>query len=145
LENTALNNKATVVVAPLIALSILTWLVSFQQHDTMMTSMMTVFNPVSLAVFATIWTAGMAAMMFPAIIPMVLMYKRLVTKDNSLDKTKSFLTHKENESNTNHSYCEKKTNRILFSVLKNNALCSVLLACLGCYRNCPFGWLVFAH
>jgi predicted metal-binding membrane protein len=46
--------------------------------------------------------------MFPAIIPMVLMYKRLVTKDNSLDKTKSFLTHKENESNTNHSYCEKK-------------------------------------
>jgi predicted metal-binding membrane protein len=117
LETTALNNKNTLVVASLIALSILTWLVSFQQYDTMMTSMMTVFNPISLAVFATIWTAGMAAMMFPAIIPMVLMYKRLVTKDNGLDKTKSFLMHKENESNTSQN-CEKKLTGFYFPSLR---------------------------
>jgi predicted metal-binding membrane protein len=79
--------------------------------------MMTISNPISLAVFATIWTAGMAAMMFPSIIPMVLMYKRLVTKDNSLDKTKSFLIHKENESNTNYTH-EKKLIGLCFLSLK---------------------------
>jgi predicted metal-binding membrane protein len=105
----ALNTKATVVVASLIALSVLSWLISFQQYDSMMSSMMTVFNPISLGVFATIWTAGMAAMMFPAIIPMVLMYKRLVTKDNDIDKSKSFLKLKDNENSTDHNYGKKLT------------------------------------
>ena len=112
-----MNNKAKIVVISLIALSILTWLISFQHYDSMMSSMMTIFNPISLTVFATIWTAGMAAMMFPAIIPMVLMYNRLVTKDNRLDKTKSVLLHKENEDNTNHNY-EKKLIGFYFPSLK---------------------------
>ncbi len=105
----ALNTKATVVVASLIALSVISWLISFQQYDSMMSSMMTVFNPISLGVFATIWTAGMAAMMFPAIIPMVLMYKRLVTKDKDIDKSKSFLKLKDNENSTDHNYGKKLT------------------------------------
>ncbi len=83
---TELNTKCQDSSYNSIALSILTWIISFQQYDSMMSSMMTIFSPVSLALFATIWTAGMAAMMFPAIIPMVLMYNRLVTKDNSLGK-----------------------------------------------------------
>jgi predicted metal-binding membrane protein len=106
---TNFNNKATIVVISLIALSILAWLISFQQYDSMMSSMMTIFNPISLVVFTTIWTVGMAAMMFPAIIPMVLMYKRLVTKDNNIDKTKSFVIHKGNENSTDHNYGKKLT------------------------------------
>lgn len=112
-----MNNKAKIVVTSLIALSILTWLISFQQYDSMMSSMMTIFNPISLAVFVTFWTAGMAAMMFPAIIPMVLMYNRLVTKDNSLNKTRSFLIHIENKDNTDHNY-EKKLIGLYFPSLK---------------------------
>jgi predicted metal-binding membrane protein len=46
--------------------------------------MMTFYNPAALSLFVVIWTAGMAAMMFPAIIPMILIYNRLIgTSDNA--------------------------------------------------------------
>ena len=44
----------------------------------MMSSMMMFYNPVALSLFTGIWTVGMAAMMFPAISPMVLLYDRLI-------------------------------------------------------------------
>jgi predicted metal-binding membrane protein len=44
----------------------------------MMSSMMTFYNPAALSLFVIIWTAGMAAMMFPAIVPMILVYNRLI-------------------------------------------------------------------
>lgn len=44
-----------------------------------MSSMMTFYHsPAALSLFAVIWTVGMAAMMFPAIIPLVLFYNRLI-------------------------------------------------------------------
>ena len=48
----------------------------------MMSSMMMFYNPVGLSLFTLIWTAGMAAMMFPAIAPMVLLYDRLIKSNN---------------------------------------------------------------
>jgi predicted metal-binding membrane protein len=65
------------VAASLIATSVLAWIASINQPDMMVA--MTTYNPLSISVFTAGWTAGMAAMMFPAITPMVLMYNRFVT------------------------------------------------------------------
>jgi predicted metal-binding membrane protein len=65
------------VAASLIATSALAWIASINQPDMMVA--MTTYNPLSISVFTASWTAGMAAMMFPAITPMVLMYNRFVT------------------------------------------------------------------
>ncbi|MEM3117837.1 MAG: DUF2182 domain-containing protein [Nitrososphaerales archaeon] len=37
------------------------------------------YDPTAISLFATTWTVGMAAMMFPAISPMVLLYNRLIS------------------------------------------------------------------
>src|ERR671918_604661 len=65
------------VAASLIATSALAWIASINQPDMMVA--MTTYNPLSISVFTAGCTAGMAAMMFPAITPMVLMYNRFVT------------------------------------------------------------------
>jgi predicted metal-binding membrane protein len=78
-----------IIIIVLVSASVFTWLVSNWQYDTMMSSTMTFYySPAALSLFTIIWTAGMAAMMFPAIIPMVLFYNRLIdsstgSKDNS--------------------------------------------------------------
>lgn len=41
------------------------------------------YNPVLITLYTTTWTAGMAAMMFPAIVPMVLLYNKLITNNPS--------------------------------------------------------------
>lgn len=44
-------------------------------------------NPVAVTIFTMSWTIGMAAMMFPAIIPMVLLYNRIISNTyNDKDK-----------------------------------------------------------
>jgi predicted metal-binding membrane protein len=49
-----------------------------------MLSMMTFYhNPAALSLFVVIWTAGMAAMMFPAIVPMILAFNRLINTNNA--------------------------------------------------------------
>jgi predicted metal-binding membrane protein len=55
----------------------------------MMEAMMTL-NPLAVTIFTVSWTVGMAAMMFPAIIPMVLLYNRLISP-----------SHKDNDKNDN--------------------------------------------
>jgi predicted metal-binding membrane protein len=45
--------------------------------------MMMFYNPIALSIFTLIWVTGMAAMMFPAISPMVLLYDRLIKSDNN--------------------------------------------------------------
>jgi predicted metal-binding membrane protein len=40
--------------------------------------MMAPYNALSVTLFVAVWTAGMAAMMFPAISPVVLLYNRLI-------------------------------------------------------------------
>jgi predicted metal-binding membrane protein len=71
-----------ILISLLVFVSAITWVVSAQQYDTMMDAMMIFYNPAALSLFIVIWTAGMAAMMFPAITPMVLLYDRLIKTDN---------------------------------------------------------------
>ena len=75
-----MDKAQNAVAASLIATSALAWIASINQPDMMIAMVaMTTYNPLSISLFTASWTTGMAAMMFPAIIPMVLMYNRFVT------------------------------------------------------------------
>jgi predicted metal-binding membrane protein len=78
-----MNTSTLVIIAIVASISFLTWLVSIWQYDTMMLSMMTFYhNPAAISLFVLIWTAGMAAMMFPAIVPTILVFNRLINSNN---------------------------------------------------------------
>src|SRR5919112_1326190 len=83
------------VVISLIATSALAWIASINQPDMMVA--MTTYNPFSISLFTTSWTAGMAAMMFPAITPMVLLYNRLVASKQNNRSSQSSVTIQEEE------------------------------------------------
>ena len=40
-------------------------------------------NPIAVSIFTVSWTIGMAVMMFPAIVPMVVLYNRLIVGNNN--------------------------------------------------------------
>lgn len=88
------------VVISLITTSAIAWITSIDQPDMMVA--MTTYNPLSISLFTASWTAGMAAMMFPAITPMVLIYNRLVTngKNNKDKYTGSITVQEEKEGKT---------------------------------------------
>jgi predicted metal-binding membrane protein len=66
--------------------------------------MMTFYrSPTLLSLFVIIWTAGMAAMMFPAIIPMILVYNRLIDNKNDKSNSENRRLIKENENKRNVS------------------------------------------
>src|SRR5215208_8324296 len=71
-----------ILISLLVFISAVAWVLSARQYDTMMDVMMIFYNPIALSLFTVIWTAGMAAMMFPAIAPMILLYDRLIKTDN---------------------------------------------------------------
>nr|MDQ6865831.1 DUF2182 domain-containing protein [Thermoproteota archaeon] len=57
-------------------------------NNVMMRAMM-LYDPVAISLFAASWTVGMAAMMFPAITPMALLYNRLIDgADNNSQRKK---------------------------------------------------------
>ena len=66
-ESTAKNHFGLAV-----SISGFSWFLSANQPDMM--NIMITYNPILLGIFTASWTAGMAAMMFPAIVPMVLLY-----------------------------------------------------------------------
>jgi predicted metal-binding membrane protein len=78
-----MNIIQKILIFSLIFISAIMWLVSIQQYDTMMSTMMMFYNPMALSIFTLIWITGMAAMMFPAISPMVLLYDRLIKSNNN--------------------------------------------------------------
>src|SRR5215210_287596 len=86
-----LNKTQKAVVASLIATSALAWIASINQPDMMVA--MTTYNLLSISLFTASWTAGMAAMMFPAITPMILMYNRFAT--NNREGNRSSVTIQE--------------------------------------------------
>jgi predicted metal-binding membrane protein len=92
-----MNRVQKAVVVSLIATSAIAWIASIDQPDMMVA--MTTYTPLSISLFTASWTAGMAAMMFPAITPMVLMYNRLVTnrKKNNRDRQSSVTIQEEKE------------------------------------------------
>ncbi|MGB8033685.1 MAG: DUF2182 domain-containing protein [Nitrososphaeraceae archaeon] len=69
-----------IILLSLVTTSALAWVVSKDQPD-MMKAMMT-YDPITISLFTASWTVGMAAMMFPAISPMVLLYNRLIKGNN---------------------------------------------------------------
>jgi predicted metal-binding membrane protein len=84
-----MNRIQIILISALISISVITWLVSAQQYDTMMSTMMMFHNPAALSLFTVIWTAGMAAMMFPAILPMVLLYDRMIKNKSNNEASSS--------------------------------------------------------
>ena len=84
-----MNRIQIILVSALISISVITWFVSSQQYDTMMSTMMMFHNPAALSLFTVIWTAGMAAMMFPAISPMVLLYDRMIKNKSNNEASSS--------------------------------------------------------
>ena len=77
------TKSSITIVIIVVSIAVFTWFISIWQHDSMMSSMMTFYySPAVLILFVIIWTAGMAAMMFPAIVPMVLFYNRLIDSSN---------------------------------------------------------------
>src|SRR5919109_5338958 len=86
------------VVTSLIGTSAIAWIVSISQPNMMVA--MTTYNPLTISVFTASWTAGMAAMMFPAITPVVLMYNRFVINkknNNKAGKQSSVTIEKEDK------------------------------------------------
>ncbi len=77
-----MDNLQKILLISLISISGTSWTISRIYQVNMMSAMMTPFDPLALSLFVTVWTAGMAAMMFPAISPVVLLYSRL-TKQSS--------------------------------------------------------------
>ena len=65
------------IISSLAVTTISSWIVSIGQPDMMVA--MTTYDPVLISLFAASWTAGMAAMMFPAITPMVLLYSKFLS------------------------------------------------------------------
>jgi predicted metal-binding membrane protein len=90
------NKTQQAVIASLIGTSAIAWIASIQQPDMMVA--MTTYNPLAISLFTASWTAGMAAMMFPAITPMVLLYNIFVT--NKQYKGSSITIQEENKPNS---------------------------------------------
>ena len=97
-----MNRVQKAVVISLITTSAIAWIASVDQPDMMVA--MTTYKPLSISLFTASWTTGMAAMMFPAITPMVLMYNRLVTnRENNRDSQSSVTIQEEERSKASSS------------------------------------------
>jgi predicted metal-binding membrane protein len=92
------NKIQKAVIASLITTSALAWIASINQPDMMVA--MTSYNPLSISLFTASWTVGMAAMMFPAITPMVLMYNRFATNNREGNQSSITIQEKEKEGKT---------------------------------------------
>src|SRR5215204_5542155 len=112
-----MKKSTFIIIIFLISISTSSWFVSIGQYDTMMSSMTMFYNsPVALSLFVMIWTAGMAAMMFPAIIPMILFYNRLI--DNNSNN--SNINSNSNTSTNHNSQTLHQRNRDIRNDSSNN-------------------------
>ena len=76
-----MNNLQKIILVSLITISGVSWFLSINQPEMM--NIMIRYNPLLIVLFIVSWTVGMAAMMFPAIVPMVLLYSKLLTNKQS--------------------------------------------------------------
>jgi predicted metal-binding membrane protein len=74
--------QKTLLIA-LISTSAAAWAASQAFQADMMNAMVAPSSALSVSLSVAVWTAGMAAMMFPAISPVVLLYNRLVKNNGS--------------------------------------------------------------
>jgi len=87
-----LNKVQKIILFFIILTSTASWFLLSRQSDVdnnnvMMRAMM-IYDPLSISLFTVTWTVGMAAMMFPAITPMVFLYNRLIAGGNAVQKQK---------------------------------------------------------
>src|SRR5215213_2372139 len=75
-----MENMQKIILLSLILTLVIAWIASKDQPDMM--NAMTAFDPVSISLFTASWTVGMVAMMLPAIVPMVLLYNRLIKNND---------------------------------------------------------------
>ena len=119
-----MKKSTFIIIIFLISISVSSWLVSIRQYDTMMSSMMMFYNsPVALSLFVMIWTAGMAAMMFPAIIPMILFYIRLIDNNSSNINNNSNMGTNHNSQTLHHrnrDICNDNNNNDNWDIIKEN-------------------------
>jgi predicted metal-binding membrane protein len=78
-----MDKSQKIILASLIIISAVSWVASKDQS--MMEEIM--LDSGMLFLFTAVWTVGMAAMMFPAISPMVLLYKKLITNNTGESET----------------------------------------------------------
>lgn len=76
-----MNNLQKIILGPLITTSGVSWFLSINQPELM--NIMISYNPLLIVLFIVSWTVGMAAMMFPATVPMILLYSKLLTNKQS--------------------------------------------------------------
>ena len=125
-----MDRVAKAIVISLIATSALAWIASINQPDMMVA--ITTYNPLSISLFTASWTAGMAAMMFPAITPMILMYNKLVTTSKNRDNQSSVTI-------------QSRQGCSLISLIKGNSLCGLQFFSVGCDGHFSVTWLVSSH
>ncbi|HSF49350.1 MAG TPA: DUF2182 domain-containing protein [Nitrososphaeraceae archaeon] len=90
-----MNKIQKFIILFILTTSGLAWIFSFTTTDIMMNTMMMVnYNLLSILLFTVIWTLGMIAMMFPAIIPSILLYNKIILQK---DKSDTMLIAKENK------------------------------------------------
>ena len=118
------------ILISIISISAISWILSIDQPNRMAAMMN--YNPIAISLFTISWTIGMAAMMFPAIAPMVLLYNRLVKnngssnngrgntlgKDISPSQTSVFAERDDKEDDNNIFTREKRTPSILLLLSK---------------------------
>jgi predicted metal-binding membrane protein len=118
-----MNKLQKIILLTLVSTSALAWVMSKDQPD-MMKAMMT-YDSIAIALFTVSWTTGMAAMMFPAISPMVLLYNRLIKNDNSdsisngkdkqvLSSTSIVIEGKNDNANSDNEYIDKRPSSYYF-------------------------------
>src|SRR5919107_1256359 len=119
-----MNRMQKILIFLLLFISAIMWLVSIQQYNTMMSTMMMFYNPIALSIFTLIWITGMAAMMFRAISPMVLLYDRLIrgNKNNRVNRSvkegkSSPILSKEKEKKEDEEEVVKKSSSSLLEFL----------------------------
>jgi len=76
-----MNFLQKVIISSLISIAGLSWILSTFQPDMM--DIMNSYDIILIGLFTASWTAGMAAMMFPAIVPMILLYNKIITNKQS--------------------------------------------------------------
>ncbi|HET6590233.1 MAG TPA: DUF2182 domain-containing protein [Candidatus Nitrosocosmicus sp.] len=112
-----MDKSQKIILSSIISISAITWYFSIEQPD-MIEAMMTL-NPLAVTIFTISWTIGMAAMMFPAIIPMVLLYNRLIsTSQEDVNKNDDFSLY--NIFNDNALNPNKKSDNKDFQNHKNS-------------------------
>jgi predicted metal-binding membrane protein len=85
-----------IILISIISIAAISWILSKDQPD-MMVAMMK-YNPIAISLFTVSWTIGMAAMMFPAIAPMVLLYNRLTKRSNGSGNSGNTISNGSNSS-----------------------------------------------